>query len=92
MLRKAAILSAYISVPLYVIIYILTYSGGASIPLIDKIYYPSAIIVITFSKNPHSINLIFDLIVTFIQTYVMIFLALIIVLYAKAYFSKSGDE
>jgi hypothetical protein len=92
MLRKAAILSVYISAPLYVIVYILTYRAGVFIPLVGEIYYPSAFIVVTFSKNPHSINLLFDLIITFIQTYVMIFLTVIIVLYVKAYLSKFGNR
>ncbi len=86
MLRKAAILSAYISVPVYLIAYALMFSvDNPIVNFVLKIYWLSVFILTMLSKNVHSINFLLSLIVTFVQTYCMVFILVIIFLIIKRY-------
>jgi len=86
MFKSVITLSALFSVILYIAAYILVNLLKISIPFLDKVYLPSAVIVIFLSKNPHSINPLLDITVTFIQTYLMVFIITFLVLQIKKIF------
>jgi hypothetical protein len=76
-------MSAYISVPAYLIIFVLTYKMTSSLAIIDWVYFPSSVVAIALSQNPHVINPVLDIPVTFMQTYLMVFALVFIFLFLR---------
>lgn len=83
-LYRNFVVAVYISVPLHIALYFVSSLMTESLrDILGIIYFPSATIIVLLSKNVHSIPVLLDFLVTFVQTLLMLFVITSMVRYMQ---------
>ena len=83
-LKSLLRITLYIALPLYLCIYLLTkyifiYFPYTYTPIFKYVYLPSILLLMLESGNPHYANPVLEVVIPFIQTFIMVFAVVLVV-------------